>query len=326
MTPLTQIAGSPDSYLHSFEGTQAVIVPMDRAAYRRSIFLDRRISPADEKLVRVDAGQLGAAAPAPQPAHWIFHVAHCGSTLLARALEALAPGDSGGLVLREPLALRQLALAPDPSRLRLALGMLTRRYPGAAETVIKANVPVNFMLGEIAAAGAVDCALVLYCGLEDYLAAILRSDNHRAWLRNVTCLLAAHFGDTSGLSDGELGATLWIEQMRRFAGLIAARPETRSLDAEVLFASPARALRGVSDHLRLDCGDEQIAELTTGPLFSTYSKSPAHAFDNAARLARREALGPAIGADIAQAHAWIARHAADAEAVTGAVGAAAVEA
>ena len=76
---------SPDRYLYEFAGDDAVIVPMDRAAYRRSIFLDARISPASEAAEMVPVSALAAPA-GPGPA-WIFHVAHCGSTLLARALD-----------------------------------------------------------------------------------------------------------------------------------------------------------------------------------------------------------------------------------------------
>jgi len=45
---IDDLFASPDHYLHSFEGDAAVFVPMDRAAYHRSIFLDGRISPAGE--------------------------------------------------------------------------------------------------------------------------------------------------------------------------------------------------------------------------------------------------------------------------------------
>ena len=321
---LADTIASPDAYLHSFDGADAILVPMDRAAYRRSIFLDRRISPAAAGTARVPAEELARAAPAPQPAQWIFHVAHCGSTLLARALDELGAGDNGGLVLREPFALRQLALDPDPARLPATLGMLARRYPGAGPTLIKANVPVNFLLGEIAAAGAIGRAIVLYCGLEDYLAAILRSDNHRAWLRGVTAQLAAHLGDTAGLSDGELGAALWIAQQRRFAALIAAQPGIRSLDAERFFAAPAEALRAAVDHLGGAATEAEIAALVAGPLFATYSKNPAAAFDNAARLARRAAIAATLAGEVAAARDWLGRRAADADAVSAAVKAAAL--
>src|SRR5436305_6486131 len=114
---LDDLFASPDHYLHSFEGDAAVFVSMDRAAYCRSIFLDGRISPVPGGAMRVPAAMLAGRVPRPAPTGWIFHVAHCGSTLLARALDQVQTN----IVLREPLALRQLALAPDPARLKLSL-------------------------------------------------------------------------------------------------------------------------------------------------------------------------------------------------------------
>jgi hypothetical protein len=106
-------------------------------------------------------------------------------------------------VLREPLALRQLALAPDPRRLALTLAMLSKRYRDDAPTLVKANVPVNFLLPALVAAAPEARSIFLYATLPDYLLAILRSDNHREWLRLVTGQLAAHLGDLSGRSDAE---------------------------------------------------------------------------------------------------------------------------
>lgn len=317
---LAELYASPDHYLHSFDGDAAVFVPMDAAAYRASIFLDDRIAPARPGTLRLPLGILTDPPPV-QPAQWIFHVAHCGSTLLARALGELG----GNLVLREPLALRQLGLESDPARLRLALGLLTRRYEDAGPTLIKANVPVNFILDDLAASGAVARGIVLHCGLEDYLAAILRSDNHRGWLRTVTGHLAGYLGDLAGRPDGELGAALWIAQQRRFAALIAAQPGVRSLDAEHFFAAPGPALTGAARHLGIAAGPEAVAALIAGPLFATYSKNPAQAFDNAARLARRSALGAGVERDIAQGLAWLERHAPDAAAIAAVVAAASLE-
>ena len=105
---LDDLFASPDHYLHSFEGDAAVFVPMDREAYRRSIFLDGRTRPAANRSMRLPAGALVEPVRRPEPTGSIFHVAHCGSTLLARALDR----PSTNLVLREPLALRQLASPP----------------------------------------------------------------------------------------------------------------------------------------------------------------------------------------------------------------------
>ena len=326
MTPTPeQLLASPDYYLHSFEGEDALFAAMDRAAYRRSIFLDRRISPAADGVVRAAIGALGTPSPAA-PTGWIFHVAHCGSTLLARALDELGGDELGGdnLVLREPLTLRQLALAPDAARLNLALALLSRRYPGAGATLIKANVPVNFLLDEIAGFAPAAKAIFLHCSLRDYLLAILRSANHRAWLRNVTGQLAAYLGDLSALPDAELGAALWLAMMRRFAAAIEVMPNACSLDAEEFFANPRAVLRAAANHFEMAASEAAIEACVTGPLFSTYSKNPAHAFDNAARLARQAVLSDQLGDELAAAQRWIGKSAPEAEARVASITAAAL--
>jgi hypothetical protein len=305
---LDQLLSSPDHYLHSFEGDQAIFVPMDRAAYRRSIFLDRRISPARDGATAIALCDALSHGPTRQTSNWIFHVAHCGSTLLARALDAL----SDDLVLREPLALRQLALAPNPESLQLALALLSRRYANAGPTLIKANVPVNFLLDDILCRQSADGAIFLYSTLPDYLLAILRSDNHRAWLRNVTGQLAPYLGDLSRLSDAELGAALWIAQLRQFAAAIARMPHARSLDAERFFGEPAAIMALAAAHFGRTSDPAAIDALTSGPLFNSYSKNPAHAFDNMARLARKDRLATQMVNEIAHAEKWIGSNAPDA--------------
>ena len=188
---IDDLFASPDHYLHSFEGDAAVFVPMDRAAYHRSIFLDGRISPAGAGSMRLPFGTLAGQGRRPSATGWIFHVAHCGSTLLARALDQL----SSNMVLREPLALRQLALTPDAERLAVTVAMLSKRYRAELPTIVKANVPVNFLLPNLVEADREARAIFLYCGLRDYLLAILRNDKHRAWVRNVTGQLRANLAD-----------------------------------------------------------------------------------------------------------------------------------
>ena len=81
-----------------FDLDEVLFVPMDLAAYQRSIFLDHRISPAGEGSWQVPLALLGPAEANPPQLGWIFHVAHCGSTLLARALDELAGVDGGTTV------------------------------------------------------------------------------------------------------------------------------------------------------------------------------------------------------------------------------------
>ncbi len=303
---LGELHASPDHYLQSFDGDAAIFMPMDRAAYGRSIFLDGRISPAGEGEMRVPLGMLGKP-PAALPTHWIFHVAHCGSTLLARALDQPATN----LVLREPLSLRQCAIMPDAGRLALATAMASKRYVADQPTIVKANVPVNFLLPALAGAAPRARAIFLHLGLRDYLLAILRSDNHREWLRRVTAQLARYIGDLGSLSDAERGAALWTAQTRAFASALASMPHARSLDAELFFAEPRAVLAAAVRLFGVEMSSAEIDDRIDGPLFATYSKNPEQAFDNDARIVRRKTLEASLIGELAQAEAWVGRFAAD---------------
>lgn len=293
---------SPDHYLHSFDGDAAVFVPMDRMAYHRSIFLDGRISPARPAGMRLAARQIIGAAPArPLRTGWIFHVAHCGSTLLARALDRI----EGGLVLREPLALRQAAVTGDPDLIRAAAAMVSKRYDAAMPTIVKANVPVNFVLDRLAALDAEAPAILLRLSLEDYVCAILRDEPHREWLRRVTSLLQRHLGDLSGASDAVRLAALWMGQMEAYAAAVRAMPNARSLDAERFFTAPRAVLGAVAEHLGAVMPAAELDAVVAGPVFATYSKDPARQFDDADRVARRRDAARALGTELAEAERWV---------------------
>lgn len=300
---LADLYASPDHYLHSFDGDVAVFVPMNRAAYHRSIFLDARISPAEDGALRVPVGSLIGAAPVPAPTGWIMHVAHCGSTLLARALD----DTNANLVLREPQALRQLAFAAPDTRLELTAPMLSKRYRPDMPTIVKGNVPTNFLLPRIAAIDPAARMIFMHLTLRDYLLAILRSDNHRTWLRNVTTQLAGHMGVMSPASDAERGAALWLAQMQIYAEAAKVLPNARSLDAEVFFAEPRDVMMAAAVHLAVPMTRAEIEARVGGPLFATYSKNPSLSFGNAERLARRRGMELDLAPELDAAERWIAQ-------------------
>lgn len=298
---LDDLFTSPDHYLHSFKDDAAIFARMDRAAYHRSIFLDGRIATAIDGRRQMPVAMLLDRPHAAASTGWIFHMAHCGSTLLARALD----DPTGNLVLREPKALRQLALEPDAARLSMTLAMLSKRYRTDARTIVKANVPVNFLLPDLAALDPEARAIFLHFPLRDYLLAVLADAGHREWLHFVTIELAAHLGDISHLSDAERAAALWLAQMRRFAAAIATMPNARTLDAERFFAAPHPVLAAAARHLEIPMSGAAIDATVSGPLFATHSKSPGLAFDNARRLVRRNILERLLADELAQAECWI---------------------
>jgi hypothetical protein len=298
---MDDLFASPDHYLHSFDGDAAIFVPMDRAAYHRSIFLDGRISPAVKRTTHVPVRTLVDELPPPASTAWIFHVAHCGSTLLARALDGLTTN----LVMREPLALRQLALAPDPERLKLIMTMVSKRYRADLPTVVKANVPVNFLLPNLIDFDAQARAIFLHLDLRDYLLAILRNEEHREWLRRVTGHLATHVGNLEGASDAQRAASLWSAQMQAFANALQRLPNARTLDAEAFFAAPGRFLGLAAAQLAVPMTQEEVETTAESPLFTTYSKNPQLQFNNEMRLERRLELEKMLACELEEAQTWI---------------------
>ena len=319
-TTIEAIVASPDHYLFAFEGEQAIFASMDRAAYHRSIFLDRRMSPADPQMVAVPTDSLVRLVTGdPFPAEgngWIFHIAHCGSTLLARALDR--PDHS--LVLREPLALRQLGVekAQSPrqapgagwqARLRLTVGLAGRRYRPDAPTIVKANVPVNFIASEIMTLAPSSPAIFLYFPLRTYLLAILRSGDHRQWVMNVTSqlqpALVGLVGDLAQSTTAERAAALWMAQMRLYAEAIERFPAATSLHAEELFNAPRPTLEAAAAHFGVPMPEQALDAIVAGPLFSTYSKSPGEAFDNSQRLTLQAQASHELATEIDAARRWV---------------------
>lgn len=282
---------SPDTYLHRVEDGEAVFVPMDRAAYHRSIFLDHRIQAAGAGETR-SPFEAGSA----QRTSFIFHVAHCGSTLLARALDRI----DGNLVLREPMALRQAALDLDVP-LKAVLTSLSRRYRDDLPTLIKANVPVNFILPHLIEAVPDMRALFLHMPLEAWLAAVLRSPQHRQWVHQVSALV----GLPPLEQDASAAAQLWLAQTDAFRAAMALLPNSASLNADAFFADPATALLEIAAVLNVQMSEAAAAQIASGSLFTHDAKRPANAFDNAERLRRASETHEAIATEINTARNWI---------------------
>jgi len=294
---------NPDLYLLEFTEQQALFIRMTRESYYRSIFTDRqRIVPAHPEGHGINLDRLlerSDSESEQQPLRYIFHLAHGGSTLLARALDS--PGHS--LVIREPFPLRQLAaerLATHPMlfseerwmrRLRLVTGLLGRRYQESEPVLVKANVPVNFILQELLPLNKDSCGLLLYSGLTQYLVAVLKSPDHQRWVVNVLRQLAGGVKQIPALSSvmvdkltpPQAAACLWIAQMVQFVRALDVFPNLRSLQSETFFDQPADTLRAAAGFMGIEMTDDEVKTIVAGELFSKHAKNPGQVYDNAAR-------------------------------------------
>lgn len=321
--------GRPDSYLLRFEEQDAIFAGMNRAAYRRSIFLDSpRIRPAAEQLQRIAWTELQsrfqARRPTAGPVNYIFHMAHCGSTLVSRALDR----ERGMLVCREPEALRQLGAlfcaqffgtavpAEWQLRLRVVATLLGRRYAPDDAVVVKANVPVNAMLPALLDTQPENRALFLYLPLAEYLLAVLRSDMHCEWVRRISSRLHRPIDLITGTTAAQRrtfpvardAACIWVTQTALFREALDRYADARSVNAEQLFQEPAVVLDAVVRFFDLPIATSELREIVNGELFTRHAKFPDRKFDNSDRIAAREALRGRIAADLHSAQMWVAEH------------------
>jgi hypothetical protein len=315
---MSDLFNNPDLYFFGLENDNALFLPMNRQSYARSIFFDARIKPLRQQIIRVPLAALLVAMQ--QRKHndhrvgWVFHMAHTGSTLLTRALDR--PGKN--LVIREPMPLRALGVAVgaangnapvDKERLQLAVAMLGRRYADDQSVIVKANVPVNAIVPDLLMLSENPAALLLHFGLDDYLTAILRSPKHRKWVSHVSAEIrlgeCPETGPVDTLHIAELGAALWLFQMRIYVTALEKTPSMRSLDANILFDEPAACLTASSRYFCCPICNDEVQQIVSSELFSTYAKNPGTAFNNSLRRARVAENRRALADEIALARRWI---------------------
>jgi hypothetical protein len=299
------------------EGRVLRMVQLSRAEQRERPFLDRRRVGEDRDFVDLSVSQIRVAQrpPATGP-HFIFHSAYCRSTLLSRALQV----DGVSTVLKEPQALADLAaMLPKsgwPQEQRLALDvvidLMGRTELPHEQLLIKPSNCANLLIEHIMELRPDSRILLMYAPLPAFLLSVCRRRRWSRVRRFATAYRLFPQFETEGtrdlllLTDLQAAAFLWLQQQAQFARLVRDFPPARvaTLRADVFCAEPARTLRAAAAHFGLRVMDEQIAQITTGPVFSRDSKSPDQRFDERI-LKRDEALAKlAFGPEIDTALDW----------------------
>lgn len=263
-----------------------------------SSFLDQRVlrDSHERAWVAWDAIEAAMAGqPAGTLAHYIFHVGHCGSTLLSRLL-----GELGVVALREPLPLRTLAEvmpgldAPESlwdrktfeSRLLLLARLFDR---GQGPRSVKATSFCNDLAILLLGTANERRATIVYTALRPYLANVLAGPASRLELRAMAPLryvrLRDRVGDTFGrlheMTPGELAAMTWATEASALAHTWDSVGPSRlaRVDFDRFLADAEAGLRLVADHVHPGVPDGQLAATIRGPAMKRYSKAPEHAYD-----------------------------------------------
>jgi hypothetical protein len=308
----------------------AQVLHFEPGDYRRAAFLDqralghRRIGGWTVGVAEVEARVAAAAAPA-LPVHWLFHIGHCGSSLVSRLLDAL-PGVLG---LREPLPLLELTgLALEAGHplgrlsherhaegVRLAARLLARGFDDTRAVVVKPTSIAWALAPQWLAAAPGARAILLWIDLESWLAAMLSDAQLRADSRRQAAHRLAGWHALAGdgslrlwrLDDAELLAMCWLTEQLRYREwardpALAAR--LRALDFDDVLADPATALDDLARHFSLAASREAIAAAIESGQMGRYAKDTTRPYDARTRRGHLDAARAAYAAEIERGRAW----------------------
>lgn len=295
-------------------------IRMDAASRARAAFLDDRALQADAEGMWAPLDTTPAAG-AQTRCDAIFHIGHCGSTLLSRVLGTWP----GMQALREPMVLRTLAQAwqtrgaiearLSDTELDLvfdALWTALARAPDADRTAVKATSGCNALAMPLLTRRSGARVVLLDMPLRPYLATLLKSPASLgdALAAAPERLLDLHARGHGGLALHALEPALqcamgWLAERVRFDALARSHP-TRVLrvDFHALLADRAGQLARIVEFLELDRAHLDAA--LTSEAWNRYAKAEAHAYtpgDRAHDLALSvQRNGPAID----RAMQWVA--------------------
>lgn len=266
---------------------------------RSASFLDERILAERPEGVWIPCAALtdSAPAPPPPPPAFVFHVGHCGSTLLSRLLETWP----GVQALREPLLLRTLAAAEPEAGgaqswvdrtgfdalLNATVSALSRPQSPNTRVLIKATSSCNNLIEAILARQRQARAIVLTLPLAEYLATVLKSPAARqdafgfaparlGWLIRELSGLRLNLFE---LRQAEVCAMGWLAEQARFQALLAGPCGERLLlvDFRRLLADIRSGLEKIAGHFGWPGEPAQPA--SCAPVLGRYAKAPEHNYD-----------------------------------------------
>jgi hypothetical protein len=297
-TPISdKLAQDASWHLYQFDPAQQAShwLKLSEEQYRDASFLDQRLlqaqtgqpALASPEIISLQGLEDAHDRPSIRQTHFIFHIGHCGSTLLSRALAATA----NILPIREPLTLRQLAsdlpVAENPmwSRmLQCALAAHSRSFHSGQLSMVKATSTCNALVRPILEQVPDARALLMYVPLESFLAGMLGKQSTPLDLRGHLNsrlhewrrLAGSSFEQlsTNDLDDAQLTVLSWLTSMARLLQAQEAYPDRcRLLDFDQFLGAPEVGLEQLVDFFSLS--DAQAEILQAWPEISTgYSKKP----------------------------------------------------
>lgn len=316
------VALDPQWLPHTYDVTgsllTSVFVPRERRA--ELMFLSDEHFAGQFRKVGYPATQLAnhaRQAPAA-PLHFVFHTSFCCSTLMLKALGAIA----GTVGLQEPDVLinlgNRLIRADDRDnreRLRLVLRLLARPFAPGETIIVKPSNFANRLIMPILESSPDTRAVLLYGDVRSLIRSLLKRGMWgRIWGRRLFWTEASWsslnlgYGpeETFVLTDLQALALGWLMQMCHFAE-IAKRMGDRVMlvDSAEFLANPGETIRQVSRLFELGADDPAIDQVVKGPIFSRHSKFSDRDYGKAERSAEQDAAESAHHEEVEMVVKWL---------------------
>jgi len=279
-----------------------LMVELGREQFLDAAFLDQRVLQRPSRRAWFGFDQVARAlgsAPCEAPTHFIFHIGHCGSTLLSRLL-----AECGGLPVREPLPLRSLAELQvalghswsrwSPATFDARLDLLVRLWArGREPRVVKATSFCNDLAAPVLRSRPEARAILCHATPKAHLANLLAGANSRVDLMSMAPMrlerLQARLGEVPGrlweMSPGVVAAMSWACEMAALAALELPGDRVLDVDFDRFLADLPAGLAALAAHVLPAVDAGTVAGAARSPAVGQYSKAPEHAYD--AGLRRR---------------------------------------
>lgn len=296
-------------------GQRVLFVRLNAQQRAAAAFLDQRALPSTPEGVWLPLSILDPPPSTEARMDAIFHIGHCGSTLLSRLLDTWHHIES----LREPLPLRTLAAAwREPAMngrelLPRLMAYWRRPLPPHTRVTIKATSSCNVLIEPLLRTHGISRAVLLDMPLERWLATLLKSEGslHDAsaateertdYLQQQGIVLDV---DSQPRSMVEVCAMGWLAEQMRFSewaqGEYAAC--ILRIDFEDLLSTPETVLHQIATHLELDV--EGVARAVDSPAWGRYSKAQQHGYSREDRSHDLALAKQQFGAQIAAGRVWV---------------------
>jgi hypothetical protein len=289
-----RLAEYPDIFPHQLDliKDQVLLVKLSSEERRAASFLDQRVFTPNTQgswYPWQTVSQHMKATTPKKVTHYIFHVGHCGSTLLSRLLGTSSEVES----LREPLILRTLAqdiadnhegrsfLTREEQKQRLnTLSLLWTR--SAANTVVKATSICTDLMPDVLSLESAAKSIFIYNRLETHLETLLAGQNSLIDLKSFAQIRVQRLRQMTEidirleeLKLGQLAALSWLSETTRAALTMESFPEQITLlDFDDFLRQPIEVLENMMTFMSLPAAKATAVEAINSPVMQTYSKAP----------------------------------------------------